>query len=39
VQEPDMSKKAKPDMSEKAEQEYEQFILRLIKNKDAGGHN
>jgi hypothetical protein len=34
-----MSKKAKPDMSEKAEQEYEQFILRLIKNKDAGGHN
>jgi hypothetical protein len=34
-----MSEKAKPHMSEKAKQEYEQFILHLIKNKDAGGHN
>jgi hypothetical protein len=33
-----MSEK-KPRMSEKAKQEYQQFVLRLIMNKDAGGHN
>jgi hypothetical protein len=33
-----MSEK-KTYMSKKAKQEYQQFVLRLIANKDAGGHN